>query len=99
MTDSLSLQPLVDALQQQVDEHGFIDVGKNIEKDLPVSRSELNVGLAMLKERGYQVHTIKMKQLFTDEEANYKILVRPGTTFEDTWNNRTNVRLADFTQQ
>lgn len=93
------LMPLVEALKQQVDEHGFIDVGEAVEKDLPVSRTELNVALTILKEDGYQVHFLKTLKMATREEARLRVLVGPDVTRTDTWNNRENIRLADFTQQ
>lgn len=93
------LKPMADALKQQVDEYGFIDVGENIERDLPVSETELLVALSMLKEEGYQVHFLKTQNLATGEEAFLRVLVGPDTTHRDTWDNRKNIRLADFTQQ
>jgi hypothetical protein len=94
-----TLRPMADALKEQVDKHGFIDVGDNVEKDLPISETELLVVLDMLKKDGYQVHFLKTQNLGTGEEAFLRVLVAPGVAYRDTWNNRENIRLADFTQQ
>jgi hypothetical protein len=91
------LGPMADALKQQVDEHGFIDVGTNVVKDLPVSETEFNVALSMLKSKGYQVHFMRIEQLPTGETAQFKVLVGPNVTREETFINRKNIRLADFT--
>lgn len=99
MTDGPGLNPMVDALKQQVDEHGFIDVGANVEKDLPVSKTEFNVALTVLKNEGYQVHPVRVRQLKTGEMATCKVLVAPGVTQKDTYFNREKIHLADFTQQ
>lgn len=92
------LRPMADALKEQVDEHGFIDVGDNIEKDLPVSRTELNVALTMLKDEGYQVHTMRAQHMDSAKMGHFKVLVGPDVTPEDVWHNREKIRLADFTQ-
>jgi hypothetical protein len=98
MTDP-DLGPMAEALKQQVDEHGFIDVGENVEKDLPVSKTEFNVALTMLKDEGYQVHILRAQHLETGQTQYMKVLVGPDVSQEDTWTNREKIRLADFTQQ
>lgn len=97
--ENLSLRPMVDMLKQQVDEHRFIDVGANIEQDLPVNETELLVVLSMLKDEGYQVHFLRIQNMGTGETAFLRVLVGPDTTHRETWDNRENIRLADFTQQ
>lgn len=96
---NLSLRPMADALKQQVDEHGFIDVGDNIEQDLPISKRELYLALAMLKEEGYQVHILRVRRLASGEKVTIRVLVGPDISQKDTWLNREKIRLADFTQQ
>lgn len=96
MTDP-GLGPMADALKQQVDEHGFIDVEANVVKDLPVSETEFNVALSMLKSEGYQVHIMRIEQLPTGDTAHLKVLVGPNVTRRETFFNRENIRLADFT--
>lgn len=98
MTDP-GLGPMVDALKQQVDEHGFIDVGENVEKNLPVSKTEFKVALSMLKNEGYQIHFLRLEHVPTGETAHLKVLVGPNVTRKETFLNRKNIRLADFTQQ
>lgn len=97
MTDP-GLGPMTDALKHQVDEHGFIDVGANVVKNLPVSETEFNVALSMLKDEGYQVHVLRLEQLPTGETAHFKVLVGPNVTRRETFLNRKNIRLADFTE-
>lgn len=94
-----TLGPMVGALKQQVDEHGFIDVGENVEKNLPVSKTEFKVALSMLKNEGYQIHFMRLEHLPTSETALFKVLVGPNVTRKETFLNREKIRLADFTQQ
>lgn len=100
MTETPGLGPMVDALKQQVDEHGFIDVGALVERNLPVSSSEFDVTLAMLEEEGYLVHILRFGHVDDiDEKTIIRVLVGPGVTQEDIYLNREKIRLADFTQQ
>lgn len=99
MTDGPGLDPMVDALREQVNQHGFIDVGANIEKNLPVSSGEFDTVLAMLEEEGYRVHTLRLQRMDNDEKAIIRVLVASDVTQEDVYHNLENVHLANFTQQ
>jgi DNA-binding CsgD family transcriptional regulator len=97
------LQQTADMLKRQVDEKKFIDVGANVEKDLPlglnpesrigISPDKFNTALSMLKEEGYQVHPLMIRQVGTGELTRYKVLVGPGVTKKDVYANRENIRL------
>jgi hypothetical protein len=61
------LQSTADMLKRQVEEKGFIDVGSNVEKDLPIGEPGARIGispdkfktaLSILKEEGYNVHPV-----------------------------------------
>jgi len=86
------LKSTADMLKRQVDEKGFIDVGANVERDLPlglegepgarigISADKFKTALSMLREEGYEVHDLYMPQVGTGEITRYKILAKPGTT-------------------
>lgn len=95
------LQGTADMLKRQVDEKGMIDVGSNVNLDLPIgpgpnigiSPDKFNTALSMLKEEGYRVHTFNAPQVGTGEMTRYKVLVPPGVTQKQAWANRDNIRL------
>lgn len=91
-------QEIVDSLKRQVDEKKFIDVGRNVVEDLPVSETVFRAALAVLKDEGYQVHYLRVRQLGNDKKVAHKVLVGPDVTQKDTYINRKNIHLADFTQ-
>lgn len=80
-------------LKRQVDDKGLIDVGVGVEHYVGVSRERLNTALAVLKEEGYEVHGVKIRQLGTGLETDMKILAPPGTTQRDVFLNRDDIRL------
>jgi predicted transcriptional regulator len=98
-----TVQKTADMLKRQVEEKEMIDVGSNVNLDLPISDNpstkigispdKFNTALSMLKEEGYNVHTFKSQQVGTGEMTTYKVLVKPGVTQKEAWLNRDNVRL------
>ena len=95
------LQETAEMLKREVAEKGFIDVGAQVERDLPIgdtpgigiSKDKFNTALSMLKEEGYQVHPLKIRQVGTGEYTNYKVLVPPGVSKHDVFMNRDNVQI------
>ena len=77
----------VDVLRENVDKKQFIDVGKGVEASLGISKEKLGTALAVLKDEGYVVHTVKKPQLGTKEETTFKVLAPPGTTQKEVWQN------------
>ena len=97
------LNQTADMLKRQVAEKKFVDVGAFVEKDLPlgadpehgigISPDKFNTALSMLKEEGYSVHPLMIRQVGTGEMTRYKVLVPPGVTKKDVFANRDNIRL------
>ncbi len=96
------LQQTTDMLKRQVEEKGFLDVGSNVNLDLPIgdnpnsrigiSADKFNTALAMLKQEGYEVHTLKSKQVGTGEMTTYKVLTKPGVSQKEAFLNRDKIR-------
>ena len=92
------LTATADMLRRQVEEKGFVDVGSQVERDLPgvpgvgISSTKFNTALAILQEEGYAVHPLNMPQLGTGKDTRMKILAMPGTTQKQVWENRGNIR-------
>lgn len=95
------LQSTADMLRKQVAEKTYIDVGTQVEKSLPLGDNAALIGiadtkfktaLAILKEEGYQVHTVPVRQLGTGKDTKVKVLCPPGTSQKDAWMHRTEIR-------
>ena len=77
-----------DMLMQQVAEKGFIDVGVGVERELDISKTKLDTAVAMLKEKGYSVHSIEVPQAtMPGQYTTVKVLAPPGTEQEDIYKN------------
>jgi len=87
-----------DMLRRQVDEKGFVDVGSQVERDLPIggsgsiSATKFNTALAILQDEGYMVHPLNVPQLGTGKDTKMRVLAKPGTTQKQVWENRGNIR-------
>ena len=83
------------ALKTGMKDGKYLDIGVGTEIHMGVSRTKLGNAVALLQEEGYEVHTIKVKQLGTDKYTNVKVLAPPGTTFADISKNRDNIQVLD----
>jgi DNA-binding CsgD family transcriptional regulator len=79
-------------LKDQVDSKGFIDIGTGVEHHVGVSRTKLDIAVAVLKEQGYEVHTIVVDQVGTGLKTKVKVLAPPGTTYRDIAANRERIQ-------
>jgi hypothetical protein len=96
------LQSTAAMLKRQVEEKGFLDVGANVERELPIgdnpevkigiSADKFKTALSMLKEEGYGVHDVYIKQVGTGEMTRYKVLAKPGVTRQEVFANRDQIR-------
>jgi DNA-binding CsgD family transcriptional regulator len=97
------LQATAEMLKRQVEEKGFVDVGANVSMDLPIgdhpdvrmgiSPDKFKTALSMIKEEGYNVHDVFIKQVGTGEITRYKVLTKPGVTKKEAFANRDKIRL------
>ena len=88
-----------DMLRRQVEEKGWIDVGAQVERSLPInganvgiSATKFNTALAILQEEGYMVHPLNVEQVGTGKNTKLRVLGKPGTTQKQAWENRNNIR-------
>lgn len=96
------LQGISDMLKRQVDEKKYLDVGIGTERRLPLSdnpNAEIGVPLdkfqtavTMLRNEGYEVHTLKVPQATTGELTTMKVLARPGVTQKEVFLNRHDIK-------
>lgn len=74
-------------LKDQVDSRGFIDVGTGTEYDprIGVSRTQMDVAIARLREEGYVLKNVQVPQLggSAGNKTTIKVLAPPGTEYVD----------------
>lgn len=89
------LTTTTDFLKQKVDEKGYIDIGTGVEYHVldGVSRNQLDIAVAALKEQGYEVHSVQVDQLGTggNQKTLVKVLAPPGTTYKDIVQNKDKI--------
>jgi hypothetical protein len=96
------LASIAEMLKRQVDQKKYIDIGVGVERSLPlgdnptakigVAKDKFQTAVAMLREEGYEVHTVKIPQLGTREMTTIKVLAPPGTSQREVWENRGQIK-------
>lgn len=79
-------------LREQVAEKKFIDVGKGVELHRGISAEKLKAAVSILRNEGYEVHKVPVKQLGTGKDTSVKVLCPPGTTWAELMKNRENIQ-------
>ncbi len=82
--NSTKIFQAAETLEMAVKEKHYIDVGKGVELNLGLSPDSLNTSLEILKQKGYVVDTIDVKQITNPNQmTTYRVLADPGTTKQD----------------
>lgn len=93
------LQTTSNMLRDQVDKKGYIDIGTGVERQLGIARTKLDTAVAVLKEQGYEVHTVQVDQLGTQNKTLVKVLAPPGTTYRDIASNKDKIKqIQEFSE-
>ena len=87
-----ALQTTSNMLKKQVDSKKYVDVGRGVESQLGVTQTHLNTAVAILREKGYEVHNIKVLQLGTGKYTTTKVLARPGVSLQEVQKNRSEIK-------
>ena len=91
------LQTTASMLKDQVDKKTYVDIGSGVEKQLGISETKLRTAVAVLKEQGYEVHTVQVDQLGTNTKTLVKVLAPKGTTYRDVATNKGMIQqITDF---
>ena len=86
-------------LAESVENKKYIDVGAGVENHLGISRTKLQTAVSILKEKGYVVSYIPIKQLGTDKMTTVMVLSKPGTTWKEVYDNRKDIKLiSDYSE-
>jgi DNA-binding CsgD family transcriptional regulator len=94
------VQSTANMLRREVDAKGAIDVGTQVEADLPLSdnpaarigitRTKMDTAIAMLREEGYNVHNVKVPQLTGKGRTETKVLAVPTKDPKKQWSDLVN---------
>ena len=86
------LSATANMLKEQVDTKGYIDVGAGVEYHVGVSTDKLRTAVAVLKEQGYEEHTVLIDQLGTGNKTRTRVLAPPGTQYRDIVANKDKIQ-------
>lgn len=86
------LRNTADALKAEVDSGRFVNVSSGNEICLGVSETRMKNAVKLLKDEGYTVEQLRIKEIFSNNERTYTVLCPPGTTKKEVWENRFDVR-------
>ena len=82
-------------LAEQLEKRGYLDVGSGVERHMGISKDKLNTALEVLRDRGYEVHTIQVEQLGTGNYTTIKVLAPPGTDRATVSKNRDKIQIPN----
>lgn len=85
-------QATANMLKEAVAEKKYVDVGSGVERHIGVSTTKLTNAVARLKDEGYEIHYVKVEQLGTGMFTTIKVLVAPGTEYNETYKNRDQIQ-------
>lgn len=73
-----------DFLKQKIDEHGIIDVGKGVERDLNIKRDRLDLALYDLEMQGYTFYDRQVEQQTNPGQyTTMRVACRKDMTFQE----------------
>ncbi len=83
------LTTTAEMLKGEVDAKRFVDVGSGVETQLGMSKERLAAAVAILEEQGYSKQPVKIRQVATGKDTEFKVLVPPGVTQREAWETDT----------
>lgn len=91
------LQTTANMLKDEVSSKGLVDIGSGVENHLGVSKEKLGTAVAILKEQGYEVHSVQVNQIGTgpNNKTLVKVLAPPGTTYRDIVSDISKIQTLD----
>lgn len=80
-------------LKAQIQEKGYLDVGKGVERELKISRTKLDEALYLLEKEGYVVYNRGVAQVTNSgQQTILKVLTPPGTEYKDVYSDLTKIK-------
>lgn len=87
------IQGVADVLEERLKKGEMLDVGLGAELSLGCTQTTLNTALKLLKDKGYFLDTLEVKQpLDPNKNTTVKYIAPPGTTRKMAWDNRDEIQ-------
>lgn len=85
-------------LRDQIEKKEFLDVGVGVENHLGISNTKLKTAVAQLREEGYKLHYVKVKQIATGKYTTVQVLTKGDVPYKDVFNHPEKIQqITDFT--
>lgn len=84
-----------DQLKKLVDKGKYVDVSAGSNFYIlgnGITESKMDDALKMLKDEGYHIENIKVRQQGTDHETKFRVLTRPDVTYSELYENRFDIK-------
>lgn len=82
-----------DILEEELKTKGMIDVGAEVERELGVTRGNLDEALFILETRGYNVYGVGIPQVTNKgQQSNTKVLTKPEVEYKDVYDNMGDIK-------
>ena len=83
-------------LKDLLKEKPYLDVGENVNRQLGISEEQLGKALMVLKDEGYNVHTLRLNQTDNpNQKTTYMVLTDGDVTRKDVFDNRDKITSPD----
>lgn len=76
-----TLRKTADAVRDEVDKHGIVDIGLGVSLNMGLSPERLRAAISVLRDEGYETYTVPVKNVGTKNNINQLVIVPPGTGF------------------
>jgi len=86
-------------IKEAVAKKKYVDVGIGVERHIGVSRTRLKTAIELLKQEGYPVYYIPVRQLGTGHDTSMMVIAKPGATKSEVRKNKDNIKLiTDYSE-
>lgn len=86
------VETLANVLKDQVAEKTYLDVGKGVEVQLGVAKTQMKPALSLLKDEGYKVSYIKVEQATNPGKfTSVQVLTKDDVEWKDIYKNRDKI--------
>ena len=80
-TEKVSLRNTAGVIRENVDKHEIVDIGKGVNIHMGISPERLRAAVSVLRDEGYETHTVLVRQPGSVNNTNQKVITKPGTTW------------------
>ncbi len=88
---------IADTIRDRVDKVGMVDVGSGVEKELRISKEQLDKSLYLLEREGYPVYSGRVEQVTNRGQwTTQKVICPPGTEHKEIYNLENVHTLNDY---